>query len=204
MRYALETVTASTQVCVTRAELKTWLRLNEDSTEEDTALDAVALAAQAHLEDVTGRSFFKQTFRVTYDQAEVPTGTTYALPLPKSPLVDSTLFSVTSYDDDNTASVWSTSEYRIDDVSEPGRLVADESYTWPDDLRQHECLLVTFQAGYSTATSGIPDRLALAVKTYAAYLYEHRGDEAPIALDPSGVPQAVAVLIGDYRLPEVG
>jgi uncharacterized phiE125 gp8 family phage protein len=203
--WALATVTASTQRVITRNEAKDWMRLSQDDTAEDALIDSLIAVAQKRIEDVTNRSMFKQVFALHLDA--LPGGETH-LSLPTAPLVDSTDISVTTYDDDNVSAVWSTSEYRLDTASEPGRLIVQDDYDWPDDLRAKDSAVIQFKAGYSTAASGVPDALAQAVKHYVAHLYEHRGDENPSHPPewdhPGSLPPLVRILIEDYMLPDVG
>lgn len=205
--YALAVTSASTGHVVSRPDLQTFLRLSTDSAGQDELLlDVLEFAAQRLIEERTGRSLLQQTYTLTLDRDAVPTHTTEALVLPKAPLVS--VSSVVSYNESQTAATWSTSEYAVDTGSEPGRLLALDAYSWPSDLRSQRSLVVTFAAGYSTASSGVPEPLALAVQVLCGHLYEHRGDEYPTHSPdwdlPFGLPSLVSELIAPYALPTVG
>lgn len=178
---------------VSRADLKAWLRLDDDVTAEDGLLDGLLLTAEKRLEERWGRAFLTKTYELTLDDAGESTD---AIRLLKAPLVS--VISITSYDDDNTATVMASSEYRADTASEPGRVICNDEYDWPDDLRTQGGIVVRFTAGYSTAATGVPDGIKAAIKATAAHLYEHRGDDGTL-----DVPALVRVFDDEYALPEV-
>ncbi len=189
---ALVTAAPSSEPVVSIDDLKDYLRLSTDNGEDKLLLSLVK-AATTRLEERWGRAFVTKTYDLSLD--EVPCSTGF-IKIPKAPLASVT--SITTYDEDNAATVWSTSEYRVDTASEPGRIVCNDAYDWPGDYRTQGGIVVRFTAGYSSQASGVPDGIQMATKALAAHLYEHRGDDG--ALD---IPGLVKVYDDEYDLPEV-
>lgn len=200
IHWALQTYTAATCEPVSSTQIHDWLRISTSVTADDDVIDALITVARKAVEGYTHRSLLVQTFSFT---ADAWPSSTAPVKLPVVPLVESTdhLFSITTYDEDGTASVWSTSEYRLDTVSEPGRVMPLDDYEYPTDLRAHDGVLIRFPAGYSSAAASVDEGLVHAVKCYAAYLYEHRGDDLE---GSQGLPPTVKLLLEDYVLPDVG
>lgn len=192
--WSLAVTSASTQRVCERAPLKDYLRVPQDITDEDALIDSIQMAAQRRLEERWGRSIFKQVYQYTLD--EFPTHSTDAIKLPKTPLVS--VSSITVYDTSNNATVWSSSEYRVDTASEPGRVVCNDGYDYPtDDLRTQGAVVIAFTAGYTSSQSGVPDGIVTAVKALTARMYEHRGDEEV------DLGATCRVFDDEYLLPEV-
>lgn len=95
-----------------------------------------------------------------------------SIDLPFAPVQSVT--SITTYDRDNTAAVFTSTKYRLDGDS--GRVYLNEGETWPTDLRDREAVEVVYVAGYGT--TAIPPVIAHAVRLVAASFYEGCGDPA--------------------------
>jgi uncharacterized phiE125 gp8 family phage protein len=205
IHWGLTVVTATTVEPVPTADVKDWLRINSTETAEDSLITSITKAARKRIEEYTGRVMLKQTYDWTLDK--LPDKSTEPLIVPVAPL--SSVTSITTYDEDNTATVWSTSEYTVDTASEPGRIMPKDAYDWPGDLRNHNAVVIRLVAGYTTDRASVPEGLATGVKAYAAYLYEHRGDEIPtfagqLTNSPHSIPPLSKMVIEDFMLPEWG
>lgn len=177
--YGLILSSASTLEVVTSSDLKDFLRITSTETADDALVMSLQTAVRKRVEERWSRSCFRQLYTLSLDA--FPVSSTEAIALPKTPLVDSTDIAITLYNTTGGSSAWSTSEYLVDVASEPGRIMCQDDYDWPDDanLRSRAGIVITFRAGYSSSSGGpVPEGIAQAIKCGVAHLYEHRGDEA--------------------------
>ena len=93
-----------------------------------------------------------------------------------TPVPVSSIVSVTSYARDNTSSLYAASNYELDKVSRPARLILNEGAIWPTALRRRNALSVEIVCGYGASASEVPPDIIHAIKIAAAYRYEYRGD----------------------------
>ena len=169
-------VTASTMEPVTRAEAKTWLRIDEFETAEDTMVDALITRARQRFEETTQRSCLVQTF--DYYMDALPSDNC-PIEIPKAPLV--TVTSIKGYATtdatDAGGTAMSTSGYYVDTANEFGRVMPLSAFTYPVSTREINGGIIRFTAGYSSGTSGVPEGVKAEIKQLMTALYEHRGDE---------------------------
>lgn len=147
------------------------LDLTEMPRVERTVRSAIDLA-----EAFTGRSFVTRTLQLVAD--EFPTGripwwdgtretsirafTRDALIyLPKPPLV--AVASVQYYNLANQIQTVDSSNYFVDNVNEPGRIIPNYGYSWPVDARDRAAVLITYTAGYGTTAGALPAWIADAI-----------------------------------------
>lgn len=177
MSGVLTIATASTDEPVSLTEAKLWLRLDEHDPTEDALVTSLVTRVRRRFEDLAQRSCLVQTFDYMFDVA--PTDTE-PLTLPKAPLVS--VVSLTAYQSseatDTGGTAMSTSGYYVDTASEFGRVVPLSGFTYPTATRDINAFRVRFTAGYSTASTGVPESVKTEIKQCVARLYEHRGDEA--------------------------
>lgn len=86
--------------------------------------------------------------------------------LPKGPV--QSIASVVTYGRDNAPATFATAAYRLDAAGE--RLVLNEGYTWPSDLRDEGAVVVTYVAGYGAAN--VPAPIREAIKEHVKGLYD--------------------------------
>jgi uncharacterized phiE125 gp8 family phage protein len=119
--------------------------------------------------------------------------------LPRAPVASVT--SITSYDTANAATVYSSSKYVVDTVSEPGRIALNWGEIWPapaNGLRNANALIVRYVCGY-TAPEFVPDDLTTAVIMLAGMIYERPQPASQKDID--AMLCSLEWLIGHYRLP---
>jgi uncharacterized phiE125 gp8 family phage protein len=171
-------VTPSTGELIPCEEMKLWLKLDEDNADDDAVVRALVETAQRRWELYTRRSTLTQTYRLASD--ETPCG--WVLELTPSPLVSIT--SIKGYTDtdgtDTGGTAMSSSDYFVDTNHEPGRVVLRSGASWPTGTRQMNAFIVEFTAGYSTASTGVPESAKTEIKNLVARAYEHRGDEVAV------------------------
>lgn len=181
----LKILTEPVQEPVTLQEVKEYLRV-DDSTDERIIRPFIE-TARRFCEEHTGRALMTQTLVLFLDAFEdlndplwegLRTGPylnkykNYVV-LPRSPVVSVT--HVKTHNDAGTATTFAASNYVIDNVREPSRIVLKTGITFPTELRVANAIEVQYVAGY-TSQFGVPEPLRLGILQHIAYLYEHRGD----------------------------
>ncbi len=177
---------------VTAAELRTQLRT--DSTDlPDAQADAYIEEARQEFEDQTGLALINQSWQLTLDRWPAYRdggewwdgvrdgaindlhGGDQSVHMPRYPL--SSVTTVTTYDEDsNSTAVTVSSTFDVDTQQRPGRISLQSGATWPTALRPTNAIEVVYVSGYGASASDVPAPLRRAVKSMAAYLYQHRGD----------------------------
>lgn len=180
MSWAIKTTVSSTDEPISLAEAKAHLRLGT-ATNEDNYVESLIGPAARWVEGKTNRALMRQTFRLTLDA--FPTGN--VIELPRSPLIAGSTHVSLDYRPSTGAStdpavVWPSSNFIVDDQSEPGRLVKKRGVSWPTgSLEAANGVGITFQAGYGHTTD-IPADLLAAVRLRVGKAFFHReggGDE---------------------------
>lgn len=193
------------------AETISYLRI--DSGVDTTLVDNLIQAARFWVEDYTNRTLLTTVFTLSLDAiGEVDTPlkegfhTGYSdtprvnyIELPRSPVQSVT--SIISYADDNTATTLAASNYFVDTVRVPARVVLRDGGTWPTDLRNANGIEVLYTAGYGDSRSSIPEPIRVAMLEYIAHLYEHRGDDEGRALN---APPLIRSLLQPYIIMRYG
>ena len=175
-------VTAPSAEPITTAEAKLFLRV--DHATQDDLIDDLIAAARQQVEVDTGRSLITTTWDMTVDAFPADR----AITLPRLPLISVT--SVTSYDADDTAATFSSSDYRVD--SAQGRIALDDDAAWPTDLRRQSAVVVRFVAGYGSSGADVPQPLRLAIYQRVAAAFEQ-------AVGSAQIDAAYAGQIAAYR-----
>ena len=108
------------------------------------------------------------------------------------------------YDDSDTATTFATSNYYVDTVNEPARVVLRRGQTFPDSgsLRVANAYQIRFDAGYGTAAKDVPQTLKQALNLYISHLYENREIYTDIIQRP--IPMSIHSLLLPYRIVRFG
>lgn len=192
----LSLITAPTVQPITVNELKDHLRIEWDDTAQDTILDGFIKAAVDIAENYTNRAFVQRTYDYYIDRW--PKGDSIELPRP--PLQSVTTVEWTLWDE-STDTLDSGTEYEVDTVSEPGRVVLEYDETWPTDtLHPKNPIRIRYVAGYAVDSpadyrANVPPVVKIAVKMIAGHLFNHRENSvAGIAVNelPFGAEQMLA------------
>ncbi len=171
---ALRLITAPTVEPISLTEAKAHLRVNH--SDDDTIIGALITAATSFVDGPSGflgRALVAQTWELVID--EFPTSE-IQIPLPP-------LQSVVSVKYDDTAGIEQTlasTDYYVDDASEPGWIVPI-STGWPSTIDAINAVRVRFIAGYDSdaasppdLTANIPGAIKAAMLLHIGALYEHR------------------------------
>jgi uncharacterized phiE125 gp8 family phage protein len=187
------TYTAPTQEPVTLEELREHARVTHRA--DDAVLMGLITTARLWVEDYTRRALLTQTLDVSYN--EIPSDGA-PLQLPRTPLQSVT--SVTSYTAAHVAATLSSAAYYLDTVGVPARLVLNDGYSWPSDLRDVNAVVVRGVFGYATP-SAVPEPLRRTVLLLAGHWYDAGRDVVmTTGAVPQTVPFSVYALLAPYRV----
>ncbi len=207
----LKVHTAPSVEPTTDAETIAYLRT--DSGVDTTLIQNLVISAREWIEEYLNRTLINTTYQLFLDnvnESDVPIKEgLYTAPfkiyrnnfieLPRPPT--SSVTHVKYYDDADTATVWATSNYYVDTVRNPARIVLRDGGTWPTDLRASNGVEVQYVAGYGSNRSDIPEPIRMAVLQYVAHLYEHRGDTEAKTVEP---PAMLKSLLQPYKIDRFG
>jgi len=171
---------------LTSSETINYLRL--DSGVDNMLIESLITTSRNWVENYTNRTMINTTYKLSLDNIygnSIPLRSgTYTAPykassinfieLPQSPV--SSVTHVKYFDDSDNESTWATSNYYVDLVRNPARIVLRDGGSFPTDLRTANGIEVTYVAGYGSNRSDIPEAIRTAMLQYIIYLYEHRGD----------------------------
>lgn len=159
-------VTGPTEEPITTAEAKAHLRQTE--ADEDALIDDLILQAREWTESAIERALVTQTWDLFLDA--FPDGD---LRVPLPPLQSVT--SVKYTDVDAVTTTFAASNYYVDTVMEPGRIVLSSGISWPSvALRPANAVEVRFIAGYGLAVD-VPQRAKGLMHMLIEHWYVNRG-----------------------------
>jgi uncharacterized phiE125 gp8 family phage protein len=103
---------------------------------------------------------------------------------------------IKTYDDNDSATTMSSSDYQVDTVSKPARVALRNGKTWPATvLRPLNGVEIKFIAGYGDHESSVPQSLRQGMLKLCVHLYENR-EEINVGNIVSSLPYGVAALWG--------
>jgi len=173
---------AATTVPLTLAECKR--HLNVSSTADDTLLTEYIKAATAMLQKRCRRAFIHETRitkmrgfddpRYVFDRQVV---------LPYSPL--SSVSSIKYVASSGTTTTLPTSDYIVSANDRPGRISEAYSATWPDCRDFENNVTITYIAGHTSSSTGVPNNIKQALRHVVGEWYRNR-EMTPINWDVAG------------------
>lgn len=165
------------------------IHLRGVTTAEDRYVDALCLAATAFAEKFQNRTYVSRERVMVLD--EFPT----VIRPPYPPLVSVT--SIVYVDTDGDDQTLASANYRVDAVTEPGRITVAYGLSWPSIRSVTNAVTITYEAGYGTAAA-VPDDVKAAIRLLVGHLFEHREAVSEIKLDI--VPIAVKSLLWSEKM----
>ncbi|WP_112663106.1 head-tail connector protein [Microvirga flavescens] len=165
---------------VTLAEMKTYLRVDDDA--QDELISGLIKAARLMVEAVSRRILIEQSWRIALDSW--PQARTIVLPL--SPLIAVTRVQV--FDALGIASDAPAGAFEVEALSDPPRIFLTNA---PDPGRARNGIFIDLRAGYGADPGAVPAPLRLAVKILVARWFENRGDVAGEQMMP---PEALSLI----------
>jgi len=130
---------------VSVTEAKSWLRITGD--DENTLIGTLVSQARQWVEEYTRRALLAQTWDLTLQKFPA------CIDINRSPLRSVTWI---KYNDTNgDQQTLATTEYTVDDVSEPAKVIEAYSKTWPSTYGHINDVTVRFVAGYAATMTAV-------------------------------------------------
>ena len=174
-------------------DLKTYLRVDPDLSDDDALIASLIAAGRVKIEDYLGYALTTQTRRLTLSAWP----RSYDLSLPRPPLqgVSSVL-----YGPDDTP--LDPAGYRVDTHQRPGRMALVDGASWPDAPPGAPGIRITYICGFIDLAT-LPPVFVTAWRLLVAHWYENR--EAAVAstvrrAEVEKVPYGVEYLLDPYRI----
>lgn len=187
-------ITPATLKALTVQEVKDYLRVDSDA--EDTLLEVLISAATEMAESYLGRFLLTTVIEEFYDFFPVYKtgvdpfrGDRNIIYLSRGPV--QSLASVKYIDGNGDEQTVSSSDYRTDLVSEPGRIFPD--YGWYGTKDTVNAVIVRYTCGYTQA-SDVPANIKMAMLLMIGEMYEKRVDSV------HRLPTASEYLLNPYRV----
>jgi len=190
MNIILTAAPATTAVAL--ADVKA--QLNIDTADDDVRLTSLILAATEMVETHIGRALITRSYSGFLNWWPTsPEGHVRPwINLEKPPLIG--VSAITSYDDFDVGTVYPATNYYVDTLSTPGRVMLRRGQVWPIPLRMANGIQIDWTCGYGATPAYIPPTLKLAIQIQVGVLNEARGDEtSAAALHP-----AVTLMLSQY------
>ncbi len=165
--YGLSIVTAATTTPISIDEALAHMRV--DSTTEADYVRGLVRKAVRYIENITDRTLITTVRRLTLD--EFPCADT-PISLPRSPLISST--AITYVDSTGGNTTMASSDYIVDTYRMPGRIAPAFGGVWPTAREQIAAVNITYQAGYGSASSDVPETDKHAVMLLTSHWFENR------------------------------
>jgi uncharacterized phiE125 gp8 family phage protein len=173
---------------ISLAEMKAYLRVDEDDGAQDDLISGLIKAARLTIEAASRRILIEQRWRVVLDRW--PRDGTVLLPL--APLIAVDAIRIT----DASGAVTELPEdgFEADGLSDPPRIVIQEA---PEPGRLRNGISIELRAGYGSSAEAVPATLRLAIRILVAHWFENRGDVAGEQILP---PEALALVAPFQRV----
>jgi len=224
-RFGLSLKTAPAAEPVTLVQAKLHLRV--DGADDDALINTLIASSRRYVENVTDRALINQTWEMFMDRfsshhghhghhghgnsepwwdgvREGAISNLHGHPqrhveITKSPL--SSVVQISTFDTDDTETVFAAANYIVDTASARGRVVLRDGVVWPTALRPANAIKIEFVAGYGTAGTDVPDDILVAMKELIAHWYENRS--AVCESKHATVPLTVSEILFPYKYIEV-
>jgi uncharacterized phiE125 gp8 family phage protein len=167
---------------ITLAEMKAYLRVDEDESAQDDLISGLIKAARLTVEAASRRILIEQHWRVVLDRW--PRDGVILLPL--SPLIAVDAIRIT--DAMGAVTELPDDVFEVDTLSEPPRITVSGA---PEPGRPRNGISVELRAGFGTNAEAVPATLKLAIRILVAHWFENRGDVAGDQILP---PEALALV----------
>ncbi len=167
------------------------LHLRVDHSDEDAYIDALVTAATNHAQAITSRAFITQTLALYLDSFPLRG----EIELYRPPLQSVT--SVAYIDQDGSSQTFSSSNYWADANSTPGRIVLDDTASWPSTDTRPNAVTVTYVAGYGDDATDIPEDILQAIYLIVGEWYRNRENSTSVKL--TDIPMAADRLLCQHR-----
>jgi uncharacterized phiE125 gp8 family phage protein len=140
-----------------------------DGNRKDGMLNGFIQAARENAELYLGRALISQTITMAMDYWPSD-----VIELPNAaPLLSVT--KVVTLDEDDTETVYSSGNYYLDTLAEPGKLIIKRGVTEPiNTSRDHGGYQIVYVAGYGTSREDIPQNIIEGLKLWVMDAHENK------------------------------
>jgi uncharacterized phiE125 gp8 family phage protein len=167
---------------ITLAEMKAYLRVEDDDSAQDDLISGLIKAARLTVEAASRRVLIEQSWRVVLDRW--PRDGVVLLPL--SPLI--AVDAIRIADATGAATELPDDAFEADGLREPPRLFVEDA---PEPGRSRNGISIELRAGYGATPDMVPATLKLAIRILVAHWFENRGDVIGEQILP---PEALALV----------
>ena len=200
---------------VTLVDMKNYLRVDSDLTQDDALITMLISAARRYAESVTGRSFISQGWRLVldsfpgYGMTGVQWGVGYSHPRNAVLLEKGPVISVDSivYTDmggaTQTIATPGAPDYAVDLTGPVPRITPGFGKIWPIPLPQIGAVQVNYTAGYGTTAASVPEGIRQWLMLRVATMYENREEVAILGRGKVDPLPFVDGLLDPYRVPQL-
>jgi uncharacterized phiE125 gp8 family phage protein len=196
---AYKVTTGPTIEPITLAEAKAWLKIHPDVSEDDELINSLVASARTWAERNTGRALLTQTIQEVWDCWQRCFELSIGPLITVSPATSGvTLF---EYRVGGSYLTWAASNYTVDDVSNPGRVVVNPTAAIPntsDTYGYPNVVRITYTVGHATAEVVDPN-IKTAMLLQLGMMYENRED-MPLGKSASPVARSAWALLALSRL----
>ncbi len=180
-------------------EAKTHLRILESFVDENEYIEGLISVARETAERKTWRALMPQSWEYYLDDfppANASGDQTIRIPLP--PLT--AISAITYVDPSGTPQTFSAASYKVDLVSEPGRVRPANGVSWPATSGDMNNVKISFTCGYADAAH-VPVGILHAMKIFIGHIFENR----ELLMDGKDVkvPMAIDVLLEQNSVKEL-
>lgn len=197
-----QVVTTATDEPLTLEEVKSHLRLELGETEQDDLLNGYIKTARDVAEKYTNRKFIHTTIDLYFDEWPDEDG----FELAYSPMSTNTVPTVTYTDYDSSTITLSSTAWKADYISEPGRICLDSGQSWPSDtLHEVNPIKIRYQVGYTAESSNVPQVIKNAMLLMIGDLYENRENTIVGQMGATrieSIPMGAKALLSPHRVYE--
>lgn len=165
--------------------VKNYVQVSLTDTTFDSELNRLIDDAAEDVERYTGRALATRTYEYYEDRWKLDQ---YGiLNLPKPPVVADE-FKIEYYDEDDVLREWSSSQYQLDVISEPARVITKAGYSWPTLSTRLNAIKITMKCGYGVTEDDMPEAAISAMCIMIASRFMVREDIV-IGVQPYEMPK---------------
>lgn len=162
---------------------------NINMTEDDARITALLQPAINYVQDYTGKALIDSTYDIYYNGYELRNR------MPLSTLNVTSIDTFNTYDNDNTATLVDSTDYRLTGDQQTWA-VFNNGFTNVGITRQIDAAIVRVTAGYGATKTDINDNIRTAMKIIVMHWYRFNGAVADS--DLKNIPHTVKTLLAPY------
>lgn len=181
-----------TQLVVGLQEMKSWLKIPDSDISDDPIIAGLLKTAELQCEDFTSRMLLTQTWTGYLDfwpmdssnddywegwrqgPSDVLLNAVRGIDFLRLPIQSIT--SVSTYDDNDVSTVYSSDNYYLANSGIPHRLILRKGASAPITTRIADGIEIIYVGGYGDNPGDVPQNLRDGILRFVTYAYENRGE----------------------------